>query len=180
MARYVTFGEIMLRLKPVGAQRLFQSPTLEATFGGGEANVAVALARVRVPGFLRVRHPAKRRWRRLRGENCTPWRGRVSGGPREGSRLGIYFLEAGADHPVGDRVAPGRPLPRAQDLLREQDGPRGRRPLADHRHDRRAAGGPASARPDTHRRGGQLRGRNRPGGGASLASSPPTATRRRR
>ena len=45
MKRYITFGEIMLRLKSPGHERLFQSPILEATFGGGEANVAVALAR---------------------------------------------------------------------------------------------------------------------------------------
>ena len=44
MAKVVTFGEIMLRLSPPGFERLFQSPTLQATFGGGEANVAVSLA----------------------------------------------------------------------------------------------------------------------------------------
>ena len=42
--KYVTFGEIMLRLKSPERQRLFQSPSLEATFGGGEANVAVSLS----------------------------------------------------------------------------------------------------------------------------------------
>ncbi|HTA71005.1 MAG TPA: PfkB family carbohydrate kinase, partial [Bryobacteraceae bacterium] len=40
----VTFGETMLRLAPPGFERLLQSPRLLATFGGGEANVAVALA----------------------------------------------------------------------------------------------------------------------------------------
>ena len=40
----VTFGEIMLRLAPPGFERLLQSPQFVATFGGGEANVAVALA----------------------------------------------------------------------------------------------------------------------------------------
>ncbi len=40
----VTFGEIMLRLKSPGFERLFQSPRLEATFAGGEANVAVSLS----------------------------------------------------------------------------------------------------------------------------------------
>lgn len=45
MKRYITFGEIMLRLKPPNWERYFQSPLLEATFGGGEANVAVGLAR---------------------------------------------------------------------------------------------------------------------------------------
>lgn len=42
--KVLTFGEIMLRLKDPGAERLFQTPVLEATFGGGEANVAVSLA----------------------------------------------------------------------------------------------------------------------------------------
>ena len=42
--KVLTFGEIMLRLKALGHERFFQSPMLEATFGGGEANVAVSLA----------------------------------------------------------------------------------------------------------------------------------------
>ena len=42
--KYITFGEVMLRLKTPGCERLFQSNVLEATFGGGEANVAVSLA----------------------------------------------------------------------------------------------------------------------------------------
>ena len=42
--KVVTFGEIMLRLKSPGYERFLQSPALEATFGGGEANVAVSLA----------------------------------------------------------------------------------------------------------------------------------------
>ena len=40
----VTLGEIMLRLKSPGHERLFQGGTLEATFAGGEANVAVSVA----------------------------------------------------------------------------------------------------------------------------------------
>ena len=42
--KVLTFGEIMLRLKAPEHERFFQSPMLEATFGGGEANVAVSLA----------------------------------------------------------------------------------------------------------------------------------------
>ena len=42
--KILTFGEIMLRLKAPGHERFFQSPMLEATFGGGEVNVAVSLA----------------------------------------------------------------------------------------------------------------------------------------
>ena len=48
-ARIVTFGEIMLRLKPPGFERILQSPAFEATFGGGEANVAFSLARFGLP-----------------------------------------------------------------------------------------------------------------------------------
>ncbi len=42
--KIVTFGEIMLRLASPGAERFLQSPRFDATFGGGEANVAIALA----------------------------------------------------------------------------------------------------------------------------------------
>ena len=45
MKKIIAFGEIMLRLKAPGSERLLQDPSLEATFGGGEANVAVGLAR---------------------------------------------------------------------------------------------------------------------------------------
>ena len=44
MAKVITFGEIMLRLAPNGYLRFFQNDQMQATFGGGEANVAVSLA----------------------------------------------------------------------------------------------------------------------------------------
>ena len=44
MAKVVTFGEIMLRLAPEGYYRFFQNDKMQATFGGGEANVSVSLA----------------------------------------------------------------------------------------------------------------------------------------
>ena len=44
MSKYLTFGELMLRLKSPGRERFLQSAGFEATFGGGEANVAVSLA----------------------------------------------------------------------------------------------------------------------------------------
>ena len=43
MAKIITFGEIMLRLMPEDGHRILQTNRLEATFGGGEANVAVSL-----------------------------------------------------------------------------------------------------------------------------------------
>ena len=57
-ARVVTFGEIMLRLSPPGFERLFQSPMLSATFGGGEANVAVSLAHFGLDSHYVTRLPS--------------------------------------------------------------------------------------------------------------------------
>jgi 2-dehydro-3-deoxygluconokinase len=92
----VTFGEIMLRLKPPGAERFFQSPHLEATFGGGEANVATALARFGLPTcYVSVIPP------NAIGDACIGELRRhgidTSRVVRKGNRLGIYFLEAGAN-----------------------------------------------------------------------------------
>ena len=55
MTDFLTFGEIMLRLRAPGFERFFQSPQLEATFGGGEANVAVSLSNYGLDaGFISV------------------------------------------------------------------------------------------------------------------------------
>ncbi len=94
--RIVTFGEIMLRLKPPGAERFFQSPAFEATFGGGEANVATALARFGCDtAYVSVIPP------NAIGDACIGELRRhgidTSCIVRKGSRLGIYFLEAGAN-----------------------------------------------------------------------------------
>ena len=58
MSRVVTFGEIMLRLSPPGFERFLQSPVLGATFGGGEANVAVSLAQFGLESEYLTRLPA--------------------------------------------------------------------------------------------------------------------------
>lgn len=95
MATVVTFGEIMLRLKPPHVLRLGQSPDLEATFGGGEANVAVSLARFGHHARFVSAIPANPvgDWcvQSLRGHGVD-----VGHLLRRGERLGIYFLEAGA------------------------------------------------------------------------------------
>jgi len=93
--RVVTFGEVMLRLKPPGAERFFQGPVLEATFGGGEANVATALARFGCEStYVSVIPP------NAIGDACVAELRRQGIDTRfivrKGSRLGIYFLEAGA------------------------------------------------------------------------------------
>jgi 2-dehydro-3-deoxygluconokinase len=93
--KVVCFGEIMLRLSPPGVERLLQSALLHATFGGGEANVAVSLAHFGVDSHYVTRLPANlvgdAALRTLRGEGV-----RVEHVQRGGSRLGIYFLESGA------------------------------------------------------------------------------------
>ena len=94
--RVVTFGEVMLRLKSPGFERLFQSPSLEASFGGAEANVAVSLAQFGVPVSFVSAIPAN-----PVGDACLGDLRRfgvdTSRVRRQGSRLGIYFLEVGAN-----------------------------------------------------------------------------------
>lgn len=96
MTRVVTFGEIMLRLKSPHFERLFQSPVLEATFGGAEANVAVSLAQYGVPVAFATAVPAN-----SVGEACLGELRRfgvdITAVRRQGDRLGIYFLETGAN-----------------------------------------------------------------------------------
>jgi 2-dehydro-3-deoxygluconokinase len=91
----VCFGEIMLRLSPPGFERLFQSPALQATFGGGEANVAVSLAQFGCDSSYVTRLPRNpigdAAIRALRGEGVN-----VEQVVRGGSRVGIYFAETGA------------------------------------------------------------------------------------
>ena len=95
MKKIVTFGEIMLRLKSPGHERFFQSPMLEATFGGGEANVAVGLARYGMNAAFVTFIPANQI-----GDSCIGELKKhgvdTSHIVRKGERLGIYFLEAGA------------------------------------------------------------------------------------
>lgn len=96
MTRVVTFGEVMLRLKSPAHERLFQSPVLEATFGGAEANVAVSLAHYGIPVSFVSAIPANQV-----GDACLAEIRRfgvdTSRVKRQGSRLGIYFLESGAN-----------------------------------------------------------------------------------
>jgi 2-dehydro-3-deoxygluconokinase len=95
MLKTVTFGEIMLRLSPPGFERFFQSPLLSATFGGGEANVAVSLAHFGLDSVYVTRLPGHAigdaAVRALRAEGV-----RTDYILRGGDRLGVYFAESGA------------------------------------------------------------------------------------
>jgi 2-dehydro-3-deoxygluconokinase len=94
-ATVITFGELMLRLGSPGFERLLQSPMLCATFGGGEANVAVSLAQLGVDSRYVTRLPANAigdaAIRALRAEGVS-----TEFIVRGGSRMGIYFTETGA------------------------------------------------------------------------------------
>ncbi|MBW1768223.1 MAG: sugar kinase, partial [Deltaproteobacteria bacterium] len=96
MERFITFGEIMLRLKAPGAERLFQSPVLEASFGGGEANVAAGLSLLGLDVSFVSAIPDN-----AVGDACIAELKKhgvdTSMIIRKGERLGIYFLEPGAN-----------------------------------------------------------------------------------
>jgi len=93
----VTFGEIMLRLAPPGLERFLQSPQFVATFGGGEANVAVAVAQLGLPAAYVTVLPdanpiadaAIGELRRFGVDTSHILRGK--------GRMGVYYLEAGAN-----------------------------------------------------------------------------------
>jgi 2-dehydro-3-deoxygluconokinase len=94
--KVLTFGEIMLRLKAPGLERFFQSPVLEATFGGGEANVAVSLANYGVDtAYLTVlpenaiADACVRELHYFGVDTSRIVRGK--------GRMGIYYLESGAN-----------------------------------------------------------------------------------
>lgn len=94
--KVLTFGEIMLRLKAPGHERFFQSPMLEATFGGGEANVAVSLSNYGMDAELLTVLPKNEI-----GDACIRelryfgvGTGKILRGP---GRMGIYYLEGGAN-----------------------------------------------------------------------------------
>ncbi len=95
MAKVVTFGEIMLRLKSPGYERFMQSPVLEATFGGGEANVCVSLANFGMETSYVTVLPDNDLGaackRELRGFGVD-----VSSIVQKPGRMGIYYLETGA------------------------------------------------------------------------------------
>jgi 2-dehydro-3-deoxygluconokinase len=93
--KVVTFGEIMLRLATPGFSRFVQTNAFEATYGGGEANVAVALAGYGLESHFVTRLPkheigeaAKQAVQRFGVNTEFILRG--------GDRVGIYFLETGA------------------------------------------------------------------------------------
>ena len=95
MSKFVTFGEIMMRLNPEGYLRFVQAERFEASYAGGEANVAVSLANYGLDASFVTKLPANPLGESARNEvrrfgvdtSSIVW-----GGPR----LGLYFVEKGA------------------------------------------------------------------------------------
>jgi 2-dehydro-3-deoxygluconokinase len=96
MKTVVTFGEIMLRLAPPGFERFLQSPQFVATFGGGEANVAVSVAGFGMPAAYVTVLPSNPIGDavvyQLRGFGVD-----TSKIVRASGRLGVYYVETGAN-----------------------------------------------------------------------------------
>jgi len=93
--RVVTFGEIMLRLAPNGYYRFFQNDQMQATFGGGEANVAVSLANFGLDAAYVTKLP-KHAIGQAAVDSLRYFGVDTSNIVRGGDRVGIYYLEKGA------------------------------------------------------------------------------------
>ena len=95
MRRIITFGEIMMRLNPAGYLRFVQADAFEASYAGGEANVAVSLTNYGMDAAFVSKVPAHEIGQcavnalRKFGVDTT-------GIVRGGDRLGVYFVEKGA------------------------------------------------------------------------------------
>ena len=95
MGKFITFGEIMLRLAPVGFERFLQSKEFGAVYGGGEANVAVSLANYGKDAYFVTKLP-----KHEIGQSAVNELRRYGVNTdmivRAGERVGIYFCEKGA------------------------------------------------------------------------------------
>lgn len=95
MKKIVTFGEIMMRLNPEGNQRFLQAEKFEASYAGGEANVAVSLSNYGMKTAFVSKVPAHEI-----GQNAINalrhFGVETEYVARGGSRLGLYFVEKGA------------------------------------------------------------------------------------
>ncbi len=95
MAKVVTFGELMLRLAPNGYYRFFQNDQMQATFGGGEANVAVSIANFGLESTYVTKLP-KHAIGQAAIDSLRYFGVDTSEIVRGGDRVGIYYLEKGA------------------------------------------------------------------------------------
>lgn len=93
--KVITFGEIMLRLAPEGFYRFEQADKFQATYGGGEANVAVSLVNYGLDASFVTKLP-KHEIGQCAVNDLRKYGVDTSNIVRGGDRVGIYFLEKGA------------------------------------------------------------------------------------
>lgn len=94
-AKFVTFGEIMLRLSTPGYSRFVQTNEYDALYGGGEANVAVSLANYGMSSYFVSKLPTHEIGQGAVNSLRT-YGVKTDFVVRGGDRVGIYFLETGA------------------------------------------------------------------------------------
>lgn len=96
MKKFITFGEIMMRLSPPGSLRFSQARSFDVIYGGGESNVAVSLANFGLETEFVTRLPANDL-----GEACLQFLRQYNVGTRHilrgGERIGVYYLENGSN-----------------------------------------------------------------------------------
>ena len=97
MAKVITFGELMLRLQPYDYLRFVQADSFEATFGGGEANVAVSLANYGMDARFVTKLP-EHAIGQMAVNSLRKYGVDTRHIVRGGDRVGIYFLEKGASN----------------------------------------------------------------------------------
>ena len=92
--KVVTFGEIMLRLSTPGFQRIIQVHSFDASYAGGEANVAASLAQFGLEAYYVTKLPQN-----PLGDAALSYLKRYGVKTdyivRGGERLGVYFIEPG-------------------------------------------------------------------------------------
>lgn len=117
--KIVTFGEIMMRLNPEGYTRFVQAERFEASYAGGEANVAVSLVNFGLDAAFVTKLPANPLGEAARNavrRFGVETKDIVWGGPR----LGVYFVEKGASQRaskvVYDRAGSSIALARRDDF----------------------------------------------------------------
>ena len=98
--KFITIGEIMLRLTPPNYEKIRMASSFEASYGGSEANIALALANLGIDSTFFSVVPNNSlgksavRWLRSNDVHCTPM---ILSTPEETPthRLGTYYLETG-------------------------------------------------------------------------------------
>ncbi|MBR5294634.1 MAG: sugar kinase, partial [Oscillospiraceae bacterium] len=95
MAKVITFGELMLRLQPFNYERFVQATSFEATFGGGEANVAVSLANYGFEAEFVTKLPTHSIGQ-MAVNSLRQYGVGTKNITRGGNRVGIYYNEKGA------------------------------------------------------------------------------------